>query len=179
MTDLINGTALAVADLSDVMPQSSGVLHIVVPGTNKRTGWQITFAGPGHPKTVAQNEELARTNLDKQERIEMAQVNNRKWKGDGRQPSDVRAENVDWVLGRILSWKAVVRTGEPPTDIELAGPTIRQFSDKPIELPEDASPEQIKQARALLGQPYMQPYFLQMTEYLGDQASFIAASART
>jgi hypothetical protein len=164
MTDLVNGTALAVADLSDVMPQSSGVLHIVVPGTNKRTGWQITFAGPGHPKTVAQNEELARTNLDKQERIEMAQVNNRKWKGDGRQPSDVRAENVDWVLGRILSWTPVA---------------ISQFAAAPVALPDDASPEQIKQARALLGQPYMQPYFLQMTEYLGDQASFIAASART
>jgi hypothetical protein len=87
MTDQVNGAALAVADLSDVMPQSSGVLHIVVPGTNKRTGWQITFAGPGHPKTVAQNEELARAALDKQERIEFAQVNQRKWKTDGKQPS--------------------------------------------------------------------------------------------
>jgi hypothetical protein len=100
-----------IVDLSDVMPQSTGVLHIVVPGTNKRTGWQVTFAGPSHPKTIAQNEELSRASLDKAERIEMAQVNNRKWKGEGKQPDDVRRENVEWVLGRILSWKAVVRAG--------------------------------------------------------------------
>lgn len=164
MTDQVNGAVLAVADLSDVMPQQTGILHIVVPGTNKRTGWQITFAGPGHPKTIAQNEELSRVNLDKQERIEMAQVNQRKWKGDGKQVDDVRRENVDWVLGRILSWTPV---------------SISQFASAPIELPEDASPEQIKQARALLSQPYMVPYFMQMTEYLGDQASFIAASVKT
>jgi hypothetical protein len=168
-----------IVDLSDVMPQSTGVLHIVVPGTNKRTGWQVTFAGPSHPKTIAQNEELSRASLDKAERIEMAQVNNRKWKGEGKQPDDVRRENVEWVLGRILSWKAVVRAGEPPADVELAGPTIRQFSDKPIGFPADATQEQIKQVRSLLAQPYMLPYFLQMSEYLGDQASFIAASAKT
>ena len=42
-----------------------------------------------------------------------------------------------------------------------------------------ATPEQIKRASELLAQPYMTPYFLQMTEYLGDQSSFIEASAKT
>ncbi len=155
----------ASVDLSEAMPRDTGILYIVVPGTNKRTGWQITFAGPGHPKTVAQNEELSRANLDKQERIEMAQVNNRKWKGDGKQVSDVRRENVQWVLGRILSWTPAI--------------TIKQFSAEPVELPEGANKEQRTRAADLLAEPYMTPYFLQMTEYLGDQASFIEASAKT
>lgn len=156
--------SIAGVDLSAAIPKDTGILHVVIPGTNKRTGWQVTFAGPGHPKTVAQNEELSRANLDKQERIEMAQVNNRKWKGEGKQVSDLRRENVQWVLGRILSWTPI---------------TIKQFAAEPIELPETASPEQVKRAAELLAQPYMTPYFLQMTEYLGDQASFIEASART
>lgn len=158
----VNGVAV---DLSASLPRDTGTLYIVVPGTNKRTGWEIVFAGPGHPKTVAQNEELSRASLDKAERIEMAQVNNRKWKGDGKQVSDVRKENVDWVLGRILSW----------TPVKFA-----QFHDgAPVELPADATQEQRKLAADLLGQPYMNAYFIQMTEYLGDQASFIDASAKT
>jgi hypothetical protein len=156
-----NGVAI---DLSDAIPRDTGVLQIVIPGSNKRAGWEVTFAGPGHPKTVAQNENLSRAALDKQERIEFAQVNQRKWKTDGRQPDDVRRENVSWVMGRILSWTPV---------------TIKQFSPDAVELPAEATPQQIARASDLLSKPYMLPYFLQMTEYLGDQASFIAASART
>lgn len=161
-SDKVNDVASV--DLSAAMPRDTGILHIVVPGTGKRTGWQITFAGPGHPKAILQNEELARANLDKAERIEMAQVNSRKWKGDGKQVADVRRENVQWVLGRILCWTPI---------------TIKQFAAEPIELPESATPEQLKRAADLLAQPYMTPYFLQMTEYLSDQSSFIEASAKT
>lgn len=144
-------------DLSAAIPLNEGVLHIVVPGTNKRTGWDVTFAGPGHPKTIAQTEEITRSALDKQERIEMAQVNQRKWKGEGKQPADIRRENVEWVVGRIIGWTPV---------------TIKQFSPDPIEFSD-------KVAKDLLAQPYMVPYFIQMTEYLGDQASFIEASAKS
>lgn len=161
---MLNEEKIVAVDMSAAMPKDTGILHVVVPGTNKRTGWQITFAGPGHSQTVAQNEELSRANLDKAERIEMAQVNQRKWKGDGKQVSDIRRENVAWVMGRALSWTPV---------------TIKQFGADPVELPEGASAEQIKRASDLLSQPYMTPYFTQMTEYLGDQASFIEASAKT
>lgn len=161
MEQHINGEAV---DLSAVMPEDTGTLHIVVPGTNKRTGWQITFAGPGHAKTVAQNDKLSRSNLDRQERIEMAQVNGRKWKGDGKQPEDVRRENVAWVVGRILHWTPV---------------TVAQFSDQPVELPADATPEQVKRAQDLLLQPYMGPFFLQMSDFLTAEASFISASAKS
>jgi hypothetical protein len=161
MDNQVNGAV----DLSTVMPEQTSVLHVVVPGTNKRTGWQITFAGPGHPKTVEQNERLARASLDRAERIEMTQVNSRKWKGDGKQPADVRRENVEWVIGRIVEW----------TPIKIA-----DFSNgEEVALPRDATPEQIKLAHALLEQPFMVPYFLQMTEFLQDQASFMSASARS
>lgn len=152
---MIETNNFGVADISDAIPSDEGVLHIVVPGTNKRTGWQITFAGPGHAKTVAQNNELSRAALQKAERIEMAQVNARKWKGDGKQPQDVRRENVDWVVGRILTWTPV---------------RIKQFSVDQVEFSD-------KVAKELLMQPYMAPYFVQMTDYLADQASFIAGSA--
>lgn len=159
--DHVNGVAV---DLSAVMPEETGTLHIVVPGTNKPTGWKVTFAGPGHPKTVAQNEEIARAALGRAERIEMAQVNARKWKGDGKQPEDVRRENVDWVIGRILHWTPI---------------KIGQYSDQPVELPDNATQEQIKRAHDLLSQPYMQPFFVQMTDFLADQASFTPASAKS
>lgn len=159
--EIVNGTAI---DLSDVMPEETGILHIVVPGTNKRTGWKIVFAGPSHPKTIAQNNEMSRQQLDKAERIEMAQVNNRKWKGEGKQVDDLRRENVDWIMGRIVSWTPI---------------KIKRFSAEDVELPENATAEQIKRAKELLAQPYMLPYFGQMIDYVADQASFIAASART
>jgi hypothetical protein len=66
-------------------------------------------------------------------------------------------------LGRILSWTPV---------------KIGQYSAEPVELPENATKEQRDRAHDLLSQPYMSPYFVQMTDYLGDQASFIAASAK-
>ncbi len=156
--------AVHAVDLSAAIPSNEGTLFVVVPGSNKRTGWQIRFAGPGHPKTVAQNESFSRISLDKAERIEMAQVNGRKWKSDGKQPADMRRENVEWVVGRILSWTPV---------------SINQFSADPVEFPENPTAAQLDRARDLLAQPYMVPYFVQMTDYLGDQASFIEASAKS
>jgi hypothetical protein len=106
--------AVEAVDLSAAIPKDTGTLYIVVPGTNKRTGWAINFAGPGHPKTMAQTEEFSRAALDKAERIEMAQVNNRKWKGDGKQVADQRRENVAWVMGRALSWTPITSSSSHP-----------------------------------------------------------------
>ena len=144
-----------VVDLSSVLPIDTAVLDIVVPGTSKRTGWSITFAGPNHPKTVAQNERLARHNLEREQRIEMARVNGRKWKGDNKSVDEARRENVEWIVSRIVDW----------TPIKIA-----QFSPDPVAFSE-------KVAIELLAQPYMVAFFAQMVDFLQAEASFTPASA--
>ena len=151
MTDQSN----AVADLSALIPGDAAILHVVAPGTNKRTGWQITFAGPGHPKTIAQTNELSRKSLHKAALIEQAQVNGRKWKADDKETADQVRENVAWIVGRIVDWTPV---------------KISQFSPDPIVFSETIAID-------LLAQPYMGPFFAQCVEFLTNEASFIAASA--
>lgn len=97
-----------VANLAGDLPEDTADLHIVVPGTNKRTGWVITLAGPGHPQTVALANEYERKRLQKSSAIEKAQVNGRKWKGDDDvQPDDSRRESVASVVARVVTWTPV------------------------------------------------------------------------
>jgi hypothetical protein len=149
-------SGIDIPDLSGAMPLDTSVLHIVVPGTNKRTGWEVTFAGPSHPKTVSLSNELTRRGLDKAAKMEAAQVNARKWKPEDKQPDEQRRENVESVVARIVTW----------TPIKIA-----QVSAQPIAFSEKAAID-------LLLRPMMIPYLMQMMEFLGNEASFIADSAK-
>lgn len=142
-------------DLSAALPVDTAELEIVVPGTSRRTGWVITIAGPNHPKTVAQNERLARRNLERERSIEMARVNGRKWKGEDKSVDEARRENVEWVVGRIVDWTPV---------------KIAQFSAEPITFSETVAID-------LLSQPYMGAFFGQIIDFLSAEASFTPAFA--
>ena len=54
------------------------------------SNWIWTFAGPGHPATVAADERMAKRQLALQEEQERARVNGRKWKGTGDTVSKTR-----------------------------------------------------------------------------------------
>lgn len=94
-------------NMADDLPEDTAELHIVKPGTNIRTGWVITLAGPGHPQTISLSNELQRERLQRSAEIERAQVNGRKWKGDDAQPEDERRKSVSDVCRRIVTWTPV------------------------------------------------------------------------
>lgn len=68
------------------------------------SGWIWTFAGPGHPATVAADERMGKRQLALQEEQEKARVNGRKWKGTGDTLEEVRDRNIDYIVARLLRW---------------------------------------------------------------------------
>lgn len=147
--DTLNG---AVTDLSALIPEDTSPLYIVVPGTNKRTGWVITLAGPGHPKTVALNNETARKQLLLEQRIENARVNGRKFKSEDKQPDEQRREFIESLVARMVTW----------TPIKI-GDEAFEFSDKI--------------AVDLLSRPVMGPYVAQIVDALIAEGAFMKDSA--
>ena len=143
-----------VVDLSDLLPQDTAELHMLIPGTNKRLGWVLTMAGPGHPKTVAASNENRRKDLQRSARIEQAQVNGRKYKADDVQPDESRRDFVAGLVARIVDWT-------------------------PVRFSKDSPPITFNDAAAvdLLLQPRMAPYVAQITDFVLDEKSFMTASA--
>lgn len=100
--------ATAVVNMADDLPLDTAELHIVKPGTNIRTGWVITLAGPGHPQTIELMNEGERERLHRSTLIEQAQINGRKWKGDAdKQPDEERRKTISRVCRRIVGWTPV------------------------------------------------------------------------
>src|SRR5438045_2335617 len=100
-------SAVTVINMADDLPADTAELHVVRPGTNIRTGWVITLAGPGHPQSIALMNEGERERLHKSAQIEQAQVNGRKWKGDDAQPEEARRKLVSYITRRIVGWTPV------------------------------------------------------------------------
>jgi hypothetical protein len=140
-------------DLLAFVPADTAVLEILKPGGIESTGWTITFAGPSHDKTIAWQTESSRKNLRRQQQIEAAQVNGRKYKPEERGPDEQKRENVAWIVARIVDWSPV-RLG--PGD--------------PVAFSETAAME-------LLMRPDLGWAFVQMVEFLVDERSFTKASA--
>lgn len=143
-------------NLDEITPLEQGVLCLLVPGTtNKLSGWDVTFAGPSHPKTIAQSKETARKFLDESARIQQARVNNKKYKVDEKQPDAQRREFAESIVARILTW----------TPVTFGGKTY------------DFDPNNEKAAIDLLLEPKLGGYVSQMSDYLFDEKSFMPASA--
>lgn len=137
-------------DISAFLPADTGELHIL-NANGQRTGWVVTLAGPSHPKSVAYSEAAARRALDRAKRIEQAQVNGKKYKAEDQTPDDVRRENVESVVARIVDW----------TPVKIGADTY------------DAS-----RAAELLVMPEMGWAYAQILEAFGDERRFTKASAK-
>ncbi|QDZ10518.1 hypothetical protein [Devosia ginsengisoli] len=85
----------------------------VLDAAGNPTGWFWEFAGPGHPKTEALNNRLARERLHKSAQIEQSQVNGRKWKAEEEIPDAVRAKNIADLVARIVGWSEVIIGDKP------------------------------------------------------------------
>lgn len=106
--------AAAPVDLSAFAFADTATLEILKPGTATPIGWRITFAGPGHAKTIAFNEAKNREILQRNRQIEMAQVNGRKYKPEEQSVDQARRENVQWVAARIVDWTPVALGADKP-----------------------------------------------------------------
>lgn len=115
----------------------------------------ITFAGPGHDKTVRLGNDAARKTLYEERQ---KQVNNR-WKPAVRTPEEVAAENVNWIAARIIGWTGVKRRDEKGQVAEIL-------------FTEDA-------ARELLLDKRKGWLFLQCLDFLALQDSFTKRSAQS
>jgi len=139
-------------DLNDFDTEDTADMVVLHPATGEPTGWRITFAGPGHPKAVEQSNRLQRKRLREEKSREQAQMNGRKWKAEEKTPEEIRAENVAFVVERILGWTPVRINGE----------------DLPF-TPENAT--------RLLLDPKKGKLFTQMLEFLAAEESFTKRSA--
>lgn len=143
----------AVANMVDGLPMETADLHIVSQGTNKRTGWVITCAGPSHPQTIALMDEAERERLNKAAQIERAQVNGRKWKGDEDvDPQESRRKTIRQIVSRIVTWTPV------------------DFGTGPIEFSPKAAVE-------LFMDPAKGAYFGQLVDFITAERAFMKDSA--
>lgn len=144
-------TETAAVDLTDFLPLDEAGIEMVAPG-GRKTGWMVTLAGPAHPKRIAANDAAARKALQRSKEIDQAQINGRKYKVDEQSPEDVRRENVEGIVSRIVTW----------TPVRIGGETY-EFSDK--------------RAVELLMRPEMGWAVVQIAEAQADESRFTRSSA--
>lgn len=137
-------------DLSGFMPTDEATIEIKTMN-GVLSGWKIRLAGPSHPKTVALNDASARRELHRQRQIEQAQVNGKKYKAEEKSPDDVRRENVQAIVGRIVGWNPISIGGGP------------------IEFSEKAAEE-------LFIKPEMGWAYVQIVEFFGEEKGFTQRS---
>ena len=79
----------------------------IIDGDGKKTGWIWTFSGPGHPATIAADNEQSARFIARETAKERAQVNGRKWKGDEESVEEIRARAINYIVARLLRWSGV------------------------------------------------------------------------
>lgn len=137
-------------DLSAIEALDDAKMEVIANGGG--TGWFWTFAGPGHERTIAQSNRLSRETLARDRLKEQAQTNNKKWKAPEVSPEERLADNVRYVLDRLLGW----------SDIKMKG---------------EAYPYSEENARKILMDPKMATLRNQSIEFLNDDSSFTQRSA--
>lgn len=128
----------------------------IVDADGKKTGWVWTFAGPGHPATIAIDNEMNAQRIARDAAKEKAQANGRKWKGDGETPEEaaerMREQSIGYIAARLLRW----------SEIEMAGVPY---------------PHTKENARAILSNRAMGAVLDQANAFLIDERSFTRRSA--
>lgn len=137
-------------DLSAMDSVDTSDMEVYLNG--KLTGWTITFAGPGHEKTIAQANRIAKERLRDDREKESALVNGRKWKPRDETVDEFRARNIRFVAERMTTW----------TPVKMDG---KDF------------PFSTENAVALLSDPKKTQILQQALEFLGDEQSFSRRSA--
>lgn len=147
-------TASAVdIDISEFDTLDESDMVVKHPLSGEPTTWTITFAGPGHPKSIEYFDRIARQNLREEASKEQARVNGRKWKAEDESLDARRQKNLEMIVSRMIRWSPVRINGE--------------------EMP--FTPEN---AMKLLGDRKKGDLFQQCFDFLNAEKSFFPASAK-
>jgi hypothetical protein len=138
----------AVVSLSSDDFTASDTAEMCVVLNGRPTDWSWTFAGPGHPVTIAQGDRLARESLHARKQQEQARVNGKKWTAPDESLEDLKKRTVDFVLERMIDWSAVEIDGK-------------------------AFPFSRENARELLSKPANRVLLDQAYDFLGETANFM------
>ncbi len=98
-------------DISDL--DAADTADMVVMAFGKPTSWIWTFSGPAHPKTVKQSDRLTMERIATEKMERQAQVNSKKYKVPEETVEERRANNVNFIVERLVGWSAVNMNGEP------------------------------------------------------------------
>lgn len=141
-------------DLASTAAADMGRLTVLHPKTSEPTTWVIDLAGPAHPETIAIGAEAARerATLEREQATMMAR--GRKVKLPEVDIEGDRDRTLGRIARRILDWSPVSMNGE-------------------------AFPYSRENALRLLKDPRYSAVASQILDFLGDDAAFIASSAKT
>ena len=139
-------------DIANLAAADEGEMHIV-DGHDNKVGWTWTFAGPGHPATVAIDREQSARFIAREQAKERIRTNGKQWKGETETPEDLRQRTIDYIVARLLRW----------SEIELGGE------------PYPCTPDN---ARKILGDPRYGLVFEQANAFLRDEKDFTKGSAK-
>jgi hypothetical protein len=142
--------AALVSDIDAFDTVDTADMTVLTPD-GRLSQWVWTFAGPGHPKTIAQSNRIARERLHEESQKDAARTNGRKWKPVEESPDEVRAKNATFVIERLIGWRGATRGGQD-------------------------FPFSVESARAILLDPRKGGILVQGLEFLGENASFTPRS---
>lgn len=142
--------AVAAFDLSEMDTSDEAIMEVLNKG--RPTGWLWTFAGPGHPRAIAQAKRLGQENLNEARRRSQTIANGKKWTEPVESVDELRARNANFVAERVLGWSEVMLNGKP-------------------------FPYSHQAAVELLMDPRKAELMVQALEFLGDEKSFTRSSA--
>lgn len=109
MTKTTEPAAIANFSFTDFEDAETGKMTVKIHG--KLTDWVWTFAGPGHPQTVAQSNRIAKERLHEDRQNEQRRLNGKKVVLPEETVDEVRSTNVRGVVDRILGWTPVMIDG--------------------------------------------------------------------
>jgi phage repressor protein C with HTH and peptisase S24 domain len=98
----MNGKLVSLSELVDT---DDAEFEVVRRGKN--TGWFITLGGPGHERTLAAQAITNRRALRRQQQIEAATINGRKYKPVEGDPEEDRRHTIESIAARVIGWRGL------------------------------------------------------------------------
>lgn len=97
-------------DLNDF--DTAEAADMVVMSNGQATDWRWTFAGPGHPQSVALADRLGRERLRKDREQAEAVANGRRWKAENDTPEEARRRGAEFIVDRLIGWSPITLSGK-------------------------------------------------------------------
>lgn len=140
-------------DLSAFDKADEAEMELMLNG--RATGWKWTFAGPGHPQTLAYRDKMQREQHQLEREQAQARAAGKRWTPPDDGPDANMRRTVEWIVSRLIRWT--------PATVTINGESLPYSPDA---------------ARRLLTDPRKPDIFTQAVEFLTAETSFTPASAR-